>query len=281
LKVKINNPMARYIHHEKTKTMQGIKKKEIHRSREHGSMPLSYWKGAFSTVHANRTTVTKTLKVTDAHTYKHWQSEMDALQCCSSIAGVPHLISASADLPRAKFAIRMTRCPGKPLDFLYSYHPTMFHDDFAFDIIHQLLRILRDIHAINMIHYDVKIENMLYDSTTHTVSLVDLGFCRRGPLSSFQGTEAYAAPEIASSAPFPAGSHRSDIYSLGVCCYFILCMIHGTYSSHTRLQVDRLPEFATTPTLFFLTRMTEQMLRAELQRPDAKSLLPHFDAHLL
>ena len=275
--------MGRYIHHGEAKTTSPIKKNTTRRSRDR-SMPRSYWRGSFSNVHASRTSVTKTLSITDAYTYEHWRDEIDALNACRNVANVPRLLSASADVEHARYVIRMSRCIGQPLDYLYDFHCVVFDVALAFDVLHQLLRIVRDIHATGMTHYDIKIENILYDTDTRTVSLVDFGFCKAGPLRSFHGTENYAAPEITRGV-FPAGSPLCDIYSIGVCAYFILCMVHGHYTTKCQLNPLLLHSWhataLTTPTLAFLARTAEQMMRPSIQRPTAAALLASFDAHVL
>lgn len=267
------------------------------------SVPPRYLEGAFSEIHVGRHHVTKKLHLEDvgspdllakspreqdnaSQLYADWKHELDALHACRSVANVPRLLSASSNFPRARFTIKMTRCPGHPLDYLYDYHPHLFTPLLACTIVRQTATILRDMHALSITHYDVKIENLLYDTVRCTTSLIDFGFCSRNLLRSYHGSLSYSAPELLDDAiPYPKGGPACDIYALGVTLYFLLCMIHHCYnhrsellqpfpwrSSKAKLSKPALQE----QRVLFLSSLAEQMLLPAPQRPNAATVLARF-----
>lgn len=95
------------------------------------------------------------------------------------------------------------------------------------DIIEQVAAGLQAFHRMEMLHQDLKPENIMIDKSG-TVKLVDFGSVKvagiaeiSSPIyqSNLLGTKNYTAPEYANDQP---GSNRSDIYSLGVITYELL-----------------------------------------------------------
>lgn len=95
------------------------------------------------------------------------------------------------------------------------------------DIVRQLAAGLRALHRMEMVHQDLKPENVIIDADG-TVKIIDLGAVRiRGieqialPWSrdGYLGTERYAAPECLEGLP---ATPRSDRYALGVIAYELL-----------------------------------------------------------
>lgn len=92
------------------------------------------------------------------------------------------------------------------------------------DIVRQIAYGLRAMHRLDMVHQDLKPENIVIDQDG-TVKIIDLGAVRIRGFDQIQvpwqrntclGTENYAAPELlAGEASTPA----SDRYSLGVIAY--------------------------------------------------------------
>lgn len=95
-------------------------------------------------------------------------------------------------------------------------------------IAEQIARGLRAMHRQEMIHQDLKPENIMIDQHG-VVKIIDFGSTKIAgvqeittPLArdNILGTRNYTAPEYLKGF---AGSNRSDIYSLGVICYEMLC----------------------------------------------------------
>lgn len=98
-------------------------------------------------------------------------------------------------------------------------------------IIGQIARGLRAFHRLEMLHQDLRPENIMIDGTG-TVKIIDFGSTRvagvmeiASPLerSHLLGTALYAAPEYFLGE---AGTPRSDLFSLGVIVYQMLTGKH-------------------------------------------------------
>jgi serine/threonine protein kinase len=94
-------------------------------------------------------------------------------------------------------------------------------------IVEQIARGLQAFHRMEMLHQDLRPENIMID-TTGTVKIIDFGSVRvagvderAGPLerAGILGTLQYTAPEYFVGDP---GSEQSDLYSLGVIAYQML-----------------------------------------------------------
>lgn len=90
--------------------------------------------------------------------------------------------------------------------------------------VDQIARGLRAMHRLEMIHQDLKPDNILIDRN-NTLKIIDFGSARIAGLMEIQsvlqhnhivGTANYSAPEYFQGA---RGTNRSDIFSLGVMAY--------------------------------------------------------------
>lgn len=95
------------------------------------------------------------------------------------------------------------------------------------DLVRQIALGLRALHRLEMVHQDLKPENIMVDQRG-TARLIDLGSVRirgveqiAGPWvnGAWAGTASYAAPECLNGEP---GTPASDRYSLGVIAYEML-----------------------------------------------------------
>jgi len=104
--------------------------------------------------------------------------------------------------------------------------------------IDQISRGLRAMHRLEMIHQDLKTDNILIDKT-NTLKIIDFGSAKISGLAEIKsvlehnqinGTASYSAPEYFKGEP---GTNRSDIYSLGVIAYEMLTtkLPYGTIST--------------------------------------------------
>jgi hypothetical protein len=88
------------------------------------------------------------------------------------------------------------------------------------DLIVQLCRVLAYVHNRGIVHRDIKPTNVLVRDDG-TLKLVDFGLVGSGgDPDRLLGTPAYLAPEL---MPPGTGDHRSDLYSLGILFYQLLC----------------------------------------------------------
>ncbi|WP_425101564.1 protein kinase domain-containing protein [Tropicibacter sp. S64] len=131
------------------------------------------------------------------------------------------------------------------------------------DIATQLAAGLRAFHRREMLHQDLRPENVMIDSNG-TVKIIDLGStavagveeAAPGTLGELPGTFQYTAPEYLSGEP---ASWRSDQYALGAILYEML--------------TGRLPY---GPAVARITNRREQMQLSYLPARDAGNGLPAF-----
>ncbi|MES2149355.1 MAG: bifunctional protein-serine/threonine kinase/phosphatase [Pseudomonadota bacterium] len=110
-------------------------------------------------------------------------------------------------------------------------------------IVEQIAKGLRAFHRLDMLHQDLRPENIMID-TTGTVKIIDFGSTRvaglveAGPLAGHEailGTPQYTAPEYFLGE---IGSPRSDLFSLGVITYQMLTgrLPYGAQVAKTRTR---------------------------------------------
>ena len=98
-----------------------------------------------------------------------------------------------------------------------------FGEEFGRLIFAQLLDGLEAIHDSNIVHRDIKLENIMLSGNDYTLKYVDFGFATEksnGYLSTFLGTPNYAAPELHLKQPY-LGVYE-DIFSLGVTLFIVV-----------------------------------------------------------
>lgn len=95
------------------------------------------------------------------------------------------------------------------------------------DIIEQIAKGLLALHRMEMLHQDLRPENIMID-TNGTVKIIDFGSVSvaglqetmvKTPITYLLGTALYSAPEYFLGEP---GTVRSELYSIGVITYFLL-----------------------------------------------------------
>ncbi|KAG5198982.1 testis-specific serine/threonine-protein kinase 1 [Ovis aries] len=102
-------------------------------------------------------------------------------------------------------------------------------EDDARKKFHQLSSAVKYCHDLDVVHRDLKCENLLLDKDFN-IKLSDFGFSKRclrddsGRLTlskTFCGSAAYAAPEVLQGIPYQPKVY--DIWSLGVILYIMVC----------------------------------------------------------
>ena len=95
------------------------------------------------------------------------------------------------------------------------------------EIKHIVVQICQGIsycHGKNIIHRDVKLENILLDEE-NKVKLIDFGFSiiasEEHKLNIYCGTPSYMAPEIAGKVQYKGGP--TDVWSVGIILFILLC----------------------------------------------------------
>ncbi|XP_053225028.1 testis-specific serine/threonine-protein kinase 2-like [Podarcis raffonei] len=102
-------------------------------------------------------------------------------------------------------------------------------EDIARKMFRQLCAAIKYCHDSDIVHRDLKCENLLLDKDYH-IKLSDFGFSKRltrdedGKIihsKTFCGSAAYAAPEVLQGIPYEPKIY--DMWSLGVILYIMVC----------------------------------------------------------
>ncbi len=97
-------------------------------------------------------------------------------------------------------------------------------ENVAKKIFAQICQGISYCHAKNIIHRDIKLDNILLDNE-HNVKIIDFGFsinvAQDKCLSIFCGTPCYMSPEIVSKQQYKGPP--SDVWALGIVLYTLLC----------------------------------------------------------
>lgn len=139
-----------------------------------------------------------------------------------------------------------------------------------------LLLALKSLHDKNLVHLDVKLENVLI-TNENVCKLADFGLVydlTQNSSSAVEGDSRYIAPEVLRGH----FSTAADVFSLGVCCLELACGLELSANGPLwqNLRQGVLPdEFLRT-----LSNEMQQLIRSmmhpnPLQRPSVDTLLSH------
>ncbi|XP_009560170.1 testis-specific serine/threonine-protein kinase 3 [Cuculus canorus] len=137
-------------------------------------------------------------------------------------------------------------------------------------LFRQLVEAVRYCHGCGVVHRDLKCENTLLQG--HTVKLTDFGFAKllprdRRELSwTFCGSAAYAAPEVLQGEPYD--SCKSDIWSLGVILYVLLCAHLPFHDTDITRMLHQQQKGISIPAHLGVSRECLHLLNSLLE-PDA------------
>lgn len=152
-------------------------------------------------------------------------------------------------------------------------------------VVHRLLCGIHYCHQKNIVHRDLKLENVLiHDGNLSNVKIIDFGLAKQWknnskPLDEIIGSPSYISPQIIDGEY----THKCDLWALGVIAYVLLCgqlpfgiatepqTIHNIQSGH--VPFDH-PEFedVTPACIAFVHHLLEP---EEDKRPSAKQALQH------
>lgn len=139
---------------------------------------------------------------------------------------------------------------------------------------HQMISGLRYLHKQNITHRDIKPLNVLLNSRTDRVVLVDFGVSTEatddGKLTGFEGTPSFMAPECFSGGPFSGAA--ADVWSLGVTLFVLACGCMP-FPATTRSELEaslRAPKLLFPPS--FRNAAWMDLLRKMLEQDPAKRI---------
>ncbi|XP_046900311.1 testis-specific serine/threonine-protein kinase 1-like [Hypomesus transpacificus] len=102
-------------------------------------------------------------------------------------------------------------------------------EDFCKKLFRQLSQAIKFLHDLDVVHRDLKCENLLLDKNFN-LKVSDFGFSRRlgydvdGRMvlsETFCGSAAYAAPEVLEGTPY--NPKVCDVWSMGVVLFVMIC----------------------------------------------------------
>ncbi len=148
------------------------------------------------------------------------RTEVSILQSCNHV----NIVNCVDFYEEPKqFYIVMELCEGGEL-FDRIVAKVAYSELEARGIVRELLNALNYIHSRNIVHRDLKLENLLlmYKESDEDVKLADFGFACKvegNSLTTLCGTPGYVAPEILFHKPY---GKAVDMWSIGVIIYIIL-----------------------------------------------------------
>ncbi|CAD5215292.1 unnamed protein product [Bursaphelenchus okinawaensis] len=107
----------------------------------------------------------------------------------------------------------------------------------ASNIMFAVCSAIQHLHSMDIVHRDVKPENLLYSSPDEdaVLKLTDFGFARKfdgtveKPLDTPCYTPYYVAPEVLGTKPY---DEACDVWAIGIITYILLCGYPPFFSTH-------------------------------------------------
>lgn len=94
----------------------------------------------------------------------------------------------------------------------------LLEESLVISLINQILDAVLYLHSHNIVHRDIKLENIIL-SETKLIKICDFGFARffdrNESLKEFSGSHQYASPEVFSNTPY--NGPKNDIWTIGIC----------------------------------------------------------------
>ncbi|MCG8458324.1 MAG: AAA family ATPase, partial [Holophagales bacterium] len=152
---------------------------------------------------------------------RQFQNELEILEELE-VEGVRRALTLGKE--RGRHALVLEWVPGETVRSLAREHP--FELETFLEVASEAARILGEVHRRQVIHRDVSGVNLLLDSATERVFLIDFGIASRvdlkqahlGNPETLEGNLSYISPEQTGRMN-RAVDHRADLYSLGVTCF--------------------------------------------------------------
>ena len=185
-------------------------------------------KGGFGTVHSAvrrddglRVAIKEVAKNRAVTVKDNVPLEVVLLQLVADVPGVIRLLDYFETVDM--FYIVMERVEGQDLFDFISESGTLA-EDVVRDMFRQVVDTVFLCHEHGVLHGDIKDENILIDTETENIKLIDFGSGNRlnsGIYTQYEGTRVYAPPEWISARRYRA--EGLTVWSLGILLYNMLC----------------------------------------------------------
>jgi len=154
-----------------------------------------------------------------------------------------------------------------------------FEESTIWRIFIQLVRGLKSLHDLNILHRDLKSANIfLYSNGEAKIGDLNVSKVTRGGLGTTQtGTPYYASPEVWNDCPY---DNKSDIWSLGCVLYEMITLrppfrasdMEGLYKKVTKGQYSKIPDIFSND----LYQIVQFLLQVNPKlRPNCDQILNH------
>ncbi|EEB06333.1 CAMK/CAMKL/PASK protein kinase Ppk6 [Schizosaccharomyces japonicus yFS275] len=132
-------------------------------------------------------------------------------------------------------------------------------------IFYQMVLAVAHLHSYNIIHRDIKDENIVIDDRGWA-KLIDFGSSSvtwRGPFDTFRGTVGFAAPELLRGEKYLG--KEQDIWALGVLLYTILYRENPYYNIEEILDAElRIPYIISEESADLIRKLLDRNVEARL-----------------
>ncbi|XP_071810405.1 uncharacterized protein [Asterias amurensis] len=200
-------------------------------------------------------------KVDNAADLRRLRHEIEVM----SLLHHPHIIKVTEVFEsREKIVMVMEHASGGELyDFINDSKLTVQQTK---ELFQQIVSAVRYIHKNNIVHRDLKLENILLDSD-FKVKIADFGlsskFDHSRLLDTFCGSPLYASPEIINGSPYHGP--EVDCWSLGVILYAMVYRtmpFHGADFNQLKKQIAK-GDFVEPPELSDASDLIHRMLTVD------------------
>ena len=122
-----------------------------------------------------------------------------------------------------------------------------FDEEEIINLSYQIGEALKVAHSKKLLHRDIKLENVFYDSKSQKYKLGDFGIARMtddGMASTTAFTRGYGAPEVVSTLD-DRYDNTSDLYSFGMMIYVLMNRLRFPESQnyHVNISVQYAPGY--------------------------------------
>jgi serine/threonine protein kinase len=129
-----------------------------------------------------------------------------------------------------------------------------FTETEAKSIFRQTLNAMDYCHKNGIVHFDIKLDNIMIDPMTHKVTLIDFGLCdfisqeNNGRFNRRVGSEEYCAAELLEKTEKPFEGTKVDIFCLGV---VLFAMLSATFPFAIKKRKQAVKQGLPQPTVRF------------------------------
>lgn len=182
--------------------------------------------------------------------------------------------------------------PGSLYGKFWRKKDEMLTEKCVMEIAWQVASALSEIHAKNVIHRDIKPDNVLYSEKNKKIFLADFDLSRfncDNLTNTKAGTLLYSPPEILTETE-EAYTNKCDLWSFGVFIFELLFQEHPIQQTGSKTQKRCILDFREHALLFpnnrkistSVIRIIKSLLVVDpTKRPDAKSLVKKIEAYFL